>query len=79
MNMCVIITSMLEKRGWLTKVFFKPSTKADGLASCLSPMVTMLKQSSPGMLNSRENGLTGTSPEIICFSIAIYSSFWLFI
>lgn len=79
-NMCVIITSMLEKRGWLSKVFLKPSIKADGLASFLNPMVTMLKQSRPGMLNNRENGLTGTSPAIISFSIAVSSlSFWLFI
>lgn len=78
--MCVIITSMLEKRGWLSKVFLKPSIKADGLASFLNPMVTMLKQSRPGMLNNRENGLTGTSPAIISFSIAVSSlSFWLFI
>ena len=70
-----VITSMQEKRGWLSKVFFKPSIKANGLASFLNPMVTMLKQSKPGMLNSRENGLTGTSPTIICFSIDISSFF----
>lgn len=63
---------MLEKRGWLIKVFFMPSMMVDALPSVLHPMVTMLKTSRPGKLNNRANGLTGSSPSNnTCLSIAI--------
>lgn len=58
------LTKMLEKRGWLTRVCLRPSMMAGAFPLTLHPIMTIIAQLKSGELNSREHGLSGSSPTV---------------